>query len=251
MKAGYHKYLTEEDLWALPVREALACAPPSVAPLTPSPSSQPDDTAEALGHRLEEAWNKRKKALPKQKEVKEGEKAPRPSLTGALTAAYGGPFFTAAVFKLLQDCLAFAQPQLLKRLLQFVATYRTETPEPAFHGYILALGMFVTAITQTVRSGMPPRLPWGIADPVRCRQLLLHCYFSRVFETGMRVRAGLVNLIYKKSLVLSNDERGGRLTGDIVNLQSTDATRLQVSFGLGLERHRYAVDASGTQAGSL
>lgn len=45
----------------------------------------------------------------------------------------------------------------------------------------------------------------------------------------MRVRAGLVNLIYKKSLVLSNDERGGRQTGDIVNLQSTDATRLQVS----------------------
>lgn len=44
----------------------------------------------------------------------------------------------------------------------------------------------------------------------------------------MRVRAGLVSLIYKKSLVLSNDERGGRLTGDIVNLQSTDATRLQV-----------------------
>jgi hypothetical protein len=43
----------------------------------------------------------------------------------------------------------------------------------------------------------------------------------------MRVRTGLIHLIYKKSLVLSNDERAGRLTGDIVNLQSTDATRLQ------------------------
>ncbi|ORY80748.1 P-loop containing nucleoside triphosphate hydrolase protein, partial [Leucosporidium creatinivorum] len=183
MKAGYTKYLTEEDLWALP----------------------PDDTAHALGHRLEEAWNKRKKALPK-KEVKEGEKAPRPNLTGALTAAYGGPFFMAALFKLLQDTLAFVQPQLLRRLLQFVASFKSDDPEPAFHGYILAFGMFACAITQT---------------------LLLHCYFARVFETGMRVRAGLVNLIYKKSLVLSNDERGGRLTGDIVNLQSTDATRLQ------------------------
>ena len=36
-----------------------------------------------------------------------------------------------------------------------------------------------------------------------------------------------IHSIYKKSLVLSNDERGGRLTGDIVNLQSTDSTRLQ------------------------
>lgn len=30
-------------------------------------------------------------------------------------SSYGGPFFTAALFKLLQDILAFAQPQLLKR----------------------------------------------------------------------------------------------------------------------------------------
>ncbi len=43
----------------------------------------------------------------------------------------------------------------------------------------------------------------------------------------MRVRAGLVNLIDKKSLVLSNEDRAGRSTGDIVNLQSTDSTRLQ------------------------
>jgi ATP-binding cassette subfamily C (CFTR/MRP) protein 1 len=42
----------------------------------------------------------------------------------------------------------------------------------------------------------------------------------------MRIRAGLVTAIYKKSLVLSSDERG-LATGDIVNLMSVDATRLQ------------------------
>lgn len=84
-------------------------------------------------------------------EVKEAEKAPRPNLTGALTAAYGGPFFIAALFKLLQDTLAFVQPQLLRRLLQFVASFKSDDPEPAFHGYILAFGMFACAITQTVR----------------------------------------------------------------------------------------------------
>ncbi|KAK4704436.1 hypothetical protein P7C70_g1781, partial [Phenoliferia sp. Uapishka_3] len=185
MKEGYTKYLTEEDLWSLP----------------------PDDQAEALSNRLEGNWVKRRIATEERnKKLPSTAKKERASLTGALVASYGTPFFVAAIFKFLQDCLSFAQPQLLKRLLIFVASYRTDAPEPAFHGYIIALTMFTCAVTQT---------------------LLLHCYFSRVFETGMRVRAGLINIIYKKSLVLSNDERAGRLTGDIVNLQSTDSTRLQ------------------------
>ena len=42
----------------------------------------------------------------------------------------------------------------------------------------------------------------------------------------MRVKGGLVTLIYRKSLVLSNGEKSGRTTGDIVNLQSVDAVRI-------------------------
>src|SRR6266436_754303 len=42
----------------------------------------------------------------------------------------------------------------------------------------------------------------------------------------MRVRTGLVAAIYQKALVLSNDERG-KASGDIVNLMSVDASRLQ------------------------
>ncbi len=49
----------------------------------------------------------------------------------------------------------------------------------------------------------------------------------------MRVRAGLVSVIFEKALVLSNDERT-RATGDIVNLMSVDATRLQDLCTYGL-----------------
>ncbi|RXK42573.1 metal resistance protein ycf1 [Tremella mesenterica] len=42
----------------------------------------------------------------------------------------------------------------------------------------------------------------------------------------MRVKGGLVTLIYCKALVLSNGEKTGRTTGDIVNLQSVDAVRI-------------------------
>ncbi|KIO34137.1 hypothetical protein M407DRAFT_3597 [Tulasnella calospora MUT 4182] len=61
---------------------------------------------------------------------------------------------------------------------------------------------------------------------------ILHQYFYICFLTGMRIRAGLVTTIYKKALVLSNDAQGSR--GDIVNLMSVDATRMQdlTTYGL-------------------
>ncbi len=49
----------------------------------------------------------------------------------------------------------------------------------------------------------------------------------------MRVRTGLVAAIYQKALVLSNDERG-KASGDIVNLMSVDASRLQDLCTYGL-----------------
>ena len=58
-------------------------------------------------------------------------------------------------------------------------------------------------------------------------------YFQHCYETGMRVRAGLVTVIYQKALVLSNDGRGSA-SGDIVNLMSVDAMRLQDFCTYGL-----------------
>lgn len=49
----------------------------------------------------------------------------------------------------------------------------------------------------------------------------------------MRVRAGLVTAIYQKALVLSNDGRSSA-SGDIVNLMSVDATRMQDLCTYGL-----------------
>ena len=49
----------------------------------------------------------------------------------------------------------------------------------------------------------------------------------------MRARAGVVTVIYAKSLVLANNENS-RASGDIVNLMSVDATRLQDFCQYGL-----------------
>ena len=43
----------------------------------------------------------------------------------------------------------------------------------------------------------------------------------------MRIKGGLASAIYKKSLVLSNEGRASKTTGDIVNYMAVDAQRLQ------------------------
>lgn len=94
---------------------------------------------------------------------------------------------------------------LLKQLMKWVTSFNSENPQPAYQGIIIAVGMFITAICQT---------------------MFLHQYFQRCFMTGMRLRAALVTSIYQKTLVLSNASRQKSTVGEIVNHMSVDAQRL-------------------------
>jgi ATP-binding cassette, subfamily C (CFTR/MRP), member 1 len=82
----------------------------------------------------------------------------------------------------------------------------------AFQGFAIAVIMFLASLAQT---------------------FILHQYFQLCFEVGLRVRAGLVTIIYNKALALSSGERS-RSSGDVVNLQSVDASRLQEICTYGL-----------------
>ncbi|KAI0629229.1 metal resistance protein YCF1 [Trametes polyzona] len=177
MQKGASEYITEDDL----------------------PALVPQDEAGALGDRLKKAMQK------------------HASLWVSLFVAYGGPYVFALGLKILQDCLAFLQPQLLRWLLAYISTYQTaknsdgRTPT-AVEGFAIAAIMFIASLIQTV---------------------ILHQYFQHCFETGMRVRSGLITAIYQKALVLSNDGRSSA-SGDIVNLMSVDAMRLQDLCTYGL-----------------
>ncbi|KAG6889968.1 hypothetical protein C0992_003448 [Termitomyces sp. T32_za158] len=166
---------------------------------TDLPSLQLHDESEKLGKDLKNALEKH-------------------TLWKALFVAYGGPYAVAAVLKVFQDCLAFLQPQLLRWLLSYISWYQSARfgnivkGPSSLEGFAIAGIMFIASVAQTVA---------------------LNQYFQRTFETGMRVRAGLVTVIYAKALVLSNDERS-RASGDIVNLMSVDATRLQDLCTYGL-----------------
>lgn len=79
--------------------------------------------------------------------------------------------------------------------MKWVTSYNSDEPQPAYRGVMIAVGMFITAICQT---------------------MFLHQYFQRCFMTGMRLRAALVTSIYQKTLVLSNASRQKSTVGEVI-----------------------------------
>lgn len=153
------------------------------------------DTTKVTGAALEDAW------------TIELEKK-RPSLWIALFRGFGGPYYRGSVIKTFSDTLSFVQPQLLRLLISFVDSYRhgNPHPQPVIRGAAISLAMFAVSVVQTA---------------------LLHQYFQRAFETGMRVKSSLTSMIYAKSMRLSNEGRASKSTGDIVNYMAVDTQRLQ------------------------
>lgn len=119
---------------------------------------------------------------------------------------------------------------------------------PLIHSDVLTVSLsFCTLLL--LRSREPPPLYRGL---VFCFLLLgssatqtavLHQYFHRQFRLGMRVRAAVSALIYRKALKIQagspppsweappasggSSSTGGRTTGQYVNLLAVDAQRLQ------------------------
>ena len=129
-----------------------------------------------------------------------------PSLWIALARAHGGPYIQAAIIKAFSDVLQFIQPQLLRLLITYVDSYRSPNPQPMVRGAAIAIAMFAVSVGQTA---------------------MLHQYFQRVFETGMRIKSSLTAAIYGKAMRLSNEGRASKSTGDIVNYMAVDTQRLQ------------------------
>jgi ATP-binding cassette subfamily C (CFTR/MRP) protein 1 len=138
----------------------------------------------------------------------------------ALGAAYGRTYAFAALLKVAQDALSFLQPQLLRVLLQFIAEYQRakaagDTPPSPLQGFAIT-ALMVRALPWQVWAVELTHVCAQFAASL-CQTVILHQYFQRCFVTGMRVRAGLIAVIYDKALALSSAERS-RSSGDIVNL---------------------------------
>ncbi|RKP10579.1 multi drug resistance-associated protein MRP [Thamnocephalis sphaerospora] len=127
-----------------------------------------------------------------------------PSLFRAILSAFGDRMAFGGFCKFIHDLLAFVQPVLLRHLLDFVSSYETNTPDPAYRGFLISGLMFVSAVTQTA---------------------FLQQYFQQMAVVGMNVRTAVSTAIYRKALCLSNTSRQRYTVGEIVNIMSVDSQR--------------------------
>jgi len=123
------------------------------------------------------------------------------SLFRALRNTFGPVFISSVFLKILNDALQFISPQLLSLLIGF-----NEGNSPVWQGYFLAVMMLLVACVKSV---------------------VINQYFHVCFLTGMRLRSAVISAVYRKALVLSNSARKDSTAGEIVNLMSVDAQRLQ------------------------
>ncbi|KAL2765252.1 ATP-binding cassette sub-family C member 3 isoform 2, partial [Daubentonia madagascariensis] len=190
---GYRRPLEEQDLWSL----------------------NEEDKSQRVVQRLLEAWRKQQKQaarcraaaasgkrVSREDEVLLGARPrPRgPSFLWALLATFGPSFLISVCFRLIQDLLSFINPQLLSVLIRFISN----PSAPSWWGFLVAGLMFVCSVMQT---------------------LAVHQYYHCIFVLGLRFRTGIVGVIYRKALVITNSVKRASTVGEIVNLMSVDAQR--------------------------
>ncbi|CAH0480039.1 unnamed protein product [Peronospora belbahrii] len=126
----------------------------------------------------------------------------KPSLVWALVSCFGGQIAKAGLLKLVHDSLQFVGPMLIKEIIAYLQNPEAQLSE----GLMYAAIVFGSGVMQS---------------------FLLRNYFFNCFEAGMRIRSAVCTAVYNKSLVLSAAARQKKTTGEITNLMSIDAQRLQ------------------------
>lgn len=126
----------------------------------------------------------------------------RPRLWMALSKAFGFPFLLAGGLKLVHDSLLFVSPMVIKAVIAFLQDSNATLNE----GLLYVLAIFAS----------------GVIQSFCLRQYFFYCY-----QVGMRLRTAVVTAVYDKTLKLSSAARQRSSTGEITNLMSIDAQRLQ------------------------
>ncbi|XP_057315929.1 ATP-binding cassette sub-family C member 10-like isoform X2 [Hydractinia symbiolongicarpus] len=123
------------------------------------------------------------------------------SMLKSLHNAFGRFYYSLGILKFLVDCLGFAAPILLNRLVLFVENKN----EKMSNGYYYALGLFLSNAIQV---------------------LIYVQYVYNINKVRLQARAGLITTIYEKTLSVSTSSLGEFSTGQIVNFMSTDTDRI-------------------------
>ncbi|XP_064621093.1 multidrug resistance-associated protein 1-like [Lineus longissimus] len=129
-------------------------------------------------------------------------KPKEPSMLLAYIKVVGRVYFITGLYKLCYDAVQFLQPTLLSLLI----TYVSGNNPYQWQGYALGICLFLISVL---------------------RSIFFQLFWEGCFATGMRMRTMITSAVYRKSLKLSSSAKRASTAGEIVNLMSVDAQKLQ------------------------
>ncbi|KAK9281952.1 hypothetical protein L1049_004861 [Liquidambar formosana] len=122
-----------------------------------------------------------------------------PSLFRAICCAYGWPYFRLGLLKVLNDCIGFAGPLLLNKLIRSLQ-------EGSGHltGFLLAISLGLASIFKSFLDTQ---------------------YTFHLSKLRLKLRSSIMTVIYQKCLSVSLAERSKFSEGEIQTFMSIDADR--------------------------
>ncbi|KAF9988832.1 hypothetical protein BGZ75_008458 [Mortierella antarctica] len=168
-----------------------------------------DDLYEMLDHNkaaflhagLSEQWEMEKK--------KAKLKGRQPSLLRATIKNFWRRYVAAVIGIELGDACQISAPLLLQQVIKFINSSNTDSPPPAWHGYIIAVGMVLITIMQNLCYQR-----WNLDSMVM----------------GILVRGSLIDMVFRKATALSAYSHLVYPDGAVVNLMSTDTSRIDTAM---------------------
>ncbi|KAK4488885.1 hypothetical protein RD792_004675 [Penstemon davidsonii] len=123
-----------------------------------------------------------------------------PSLFKTICSTYGWPYFQIGLLKVVNDCLSFAGPLLLNKLIRFL-----QQGSGNVDGYVLATSLGLVSVLKSVLDTQ---------------------YSFRLSKLRLKMRSSITTIIYRKCLCVSLAERSKFSEGEIQTFMSVDADRI-------------------------
>ncbi|KAF9427700.1 hypothetical protein BGZ94_004354, partial [Podila epigama] len=155
----------------------------------------------ALAGRLAAGWEAEKaRALAKGR---------TPSLVRATFATFWGQYYTCVIAMEFGDLCQICNPLILQQIILFVQRSSGLDPPAVWQGYALAIALMIITIAQNMFYQH-----WNVGS----------------VKMGLFLRAALIDLVFRKATVLSSRSHLIYPDGAIVNLMSTDTSRIDTAL---------------------
>ncbi|KAG0010439.1 hypothetical protein BGZ80_001474, partial [Entomortierella chlamydospora] len=158
--------------------------------------------AKVLGQLLYDNWEREKTNARIKNRV--------PSLLRALVRSFWNEYLRGYICLEIGDACLICMPLVLRMILVFIQDSQTMDPPPAaIKGFGLAFGMFLISQTMSILFQH-----WSVCS----------------LKTGIFIRTSLTDLVFKKATTISAKSRLLYPDGSIINLMSTDISRIDYAM---------------------